>query len=318
MSRDAATPIVLIPGEINVDVILSGFDRFPALGQEVLVDDALVTLGSASAITAVGLSKLGIAVRFIGVVGTDDWGDRCLETMTAAGVDVSGVRRVDDLRTGVTVSISSIEDRALVTFPGAIAALTGDAVSEEAWRGVSHLHVSSFFLQRDLRSSVSDLFRAARARGATVSLDSGGDPSDVWEDGVREAIAKADLFLPNEVELRGISGVAGVREALAALAPGLEHGRTTTVVKRGANGCMEMDGGHFTTVPAPKEAVVDTTGAGDSFNAGFLAAWLRRAPLVDCMRDGVCCGSLATHQFGGTTAQPTSEELAAYRRAHFG
>ena len=91
MSRDAATPIVLIPGEINVDVILSGFDRFPALGQEVLVDDALVTLGSASAITAVGLSKLGIAVRFIGVVGTDDWGDRCLETMTAAGVDVSGV-----------------------------------------------------------------------------------------------------------------------------------------------------------------------------------------------------------------------------------
>ncbi len=318
MSSGAATPIVLIPGEINADVILSGFDRFPALGREVLVDDVLVTLGSASAITAVGLSKLGIAVRFVGVVGTDDWGDRCLETMTAAGVDVSGVRRVADLRTGVTVSISSIEDRALVTFPGAIASLTGDAVSEEAWRDVSHLHVSSFFLQRDLRVSVPDLFRAARARGATVSLDSGGDPSDVWEDGIREAIAQADLFLPNEAELRGISRVADVRQALAALDSGQEHRRTTTVVKRGANGCMAIDGGRLTSVPAPEAAVVDTTGAGDSFNAGFLAAWLRRAPLVDCMRDGVCCGSLATRQLGGTTAQPTPEELGVYRRAQFG
>ena len=318
MSRDAAAPLVLIPGEINVDVILRGFDRFPALGQEVLVDDVLVTLGSASAITAVGLSKLGIAVRFIGVVGTDDWGDRCLETMTAAGVGVSGVRRVDDLRTGVTVSISSIEDRALVTFPGAIASLTGDAVSEEAWRDVGHLHVSSFFLQRDLRASVPDLFRAARTRGATVSFDSGGDPSEVWEEGVREAIAQADLFLPNEVELTGISRLADVGAALAALDSDMEHRRTTTVVKRGANGCMAIDGGHVTTVPAPEVAVVDTTGAGDSFNAGFLAAWLRRAPLVDCMRDGVCCGSLATRQLGGTTAQPTPEELGAYRRAHFG
>ena len=323
MSHDAATPLVLIPGEINLDIIMSRFDRFPALGQEVLVDDLLVTLGSASAITAVGLSKLGTAVRFVGVVGADDWGDRCLESLRAAGVDVTSIRRLDSLRTGVTVSISSVEDRALVTFPGAIASLTADAVSEATWRNVSHLHVSSFFLQRALQSSVSDLFRAARARGATVSLDSGGDPADRWDSGVREAIATADLFLPNEVELRGISRIGDPAKALAALGDGrldeAGHTRTTTVVKRGAQGCMALDRGQVITVPTPdaQATVVDTTGAGDSFNAGFLAAWLRRAALVECMRDGVCCGSLATRQLGGTTAQPTAEELNAYRRRHF-
>ena len=314
MPTDSTGPLVLIPGEINLDVVMSGFETFPTLGREVLVDDLLVTLGSASAITAVGLSKLGVPVRFVGKVGPDAWGTQCLDAMSEAGVDVSGVRRGPELRTGMTVAISSADDRALVTYPGAIADLTADDIPETAWADVRHLHVSSYFLQRGLQATLPRLFRDARARGVTVSLDPGGDPDDRWDGGIRDALAAADLFFPNEVELREISRHTDAVQSLRTL----QNGRTATVVKLGPQGCLALDGSQATKVPAPNVAVVDTTGAGDSFNAGFLAAWLRRAALVACMRDGVCCGALATRRLGGTTAQPGVDELAVYRQEQFG
>ena len=118
------TPVsVLIAGEINLDLILYDYSAFPSLGREVIVDECLMTLGSASAITAVGLSRLGVPVRFVGKIGQDSWGDQCLKEMRAAGVDTSLVSRAQEVQTGITVSVSSSDDRALVTFPGAIAEL---------------------------------------------------------------------------------------------------------------------------------------------------------------------------------------------------
>ena len=141
---------VLVVGEVNPDLVLRG-DRFPAAGKEVLVDDFVMTLGSASAICAMGLARLGEAVSFVGKVGADPWGAYCVETMAAAGIDVSRIARDPALKTGVTVSITSSRDRALVSFIGAIGALRAADVADGDFAGARHLHVSSYFLQEGLR-----------------------------------------------------------------------------------------------------------------------------------------------------------------------
>ena len=306
---------VLIAGEINLDLILHDYSAFPSLGQEVIVDECLMTLGSASAITAVGLSRLGVPVRFVGKIGQDSWGDQCLEEMRAAGVDTSLVSRTQELQTGITVSVSSSADRALVTFPGAIAELRAEEIPDDAWKDVGHLHISSYYLQRCLQPAIPDLFRQARERDMTTSLDPGGDPAGQWQSGVREAIALVALFFPNEVELRGIGAESSSVKNLTELQALAE--RVNVIAKLGPRGCLTVTKEGVKSVPAPTVTVVDPTGAGDSFNAGFLAAWLRRRTLVECMRDGVCCGSLATRGLGGTVTQPNERELHSFRMTHF-
>src|SRR6185295_17290263 len=164
------------------------------------------------------------------------------------------------------VSITHPQDRALVTFLGAISALTGRDVPDAAMAGCHHLHASSFFFQEGLRPDFPDLFARARRAGLTTSLDTGFDPSGRWDGGLRETLAETDLFFPNEVELEALTGSSDAAEGLRRL----DNGRTRVVVKLGAHGAMTLDGGAVVQVPAYAVATVDTTGAGDSFNAGFL------------------------------------------------
>jgi sugar/nucleoside kinase (ribokinase family) len=296
---------VLVVGEINPDVILQGYHAFPAAGKEVLVDDFVMTLGSASAICAMGLARLGDAVSFVGKVGDDPWGAFCLDAMSAAGIDVGRVIRDPALKTGVTVSITSPRDRALVSFIGAIGALRGADVPDAALALARHLHVSSYFLQEGLRPGVRALFTRARAAGLTTSLDPGFDPSERWDRDLLDTLAEVDLFFPNEVELRGITGVEPIPDALRKLA----GGRARTVAKLGAQGAATLaDDGRVLSAPSLAMDAVDTTGAGDSFNAGFLHAWLAGRPLEECLRWGVACGSLSTRGLGGTARQPTADE----------
>lgn len=303
----AAAPRVLVVGEINVDLVLKGLHAEPAPGQEVLADDFLMTPGSSSMICAMGLARLGDAVAFHGKLGDDAWGRYCLDALRGAGIDVASLRPDPALRTGVTVSLSTPRDRALVTFPGAIAALRADEVGDELLRGASHLHVSSFYLQKALRPGLRALFARARAAGLTTSLDPGFDPDRAWGDDLRGVLAEVDLFLPNEEELRALTGCDDVRDALDAL----DNGRTRIVVKRGRQGCAVLEAGALLDVPAFAVEAVDSTGAGDSFDAGFLHAWLGGLPLRDCMRWGSACGSLSTRGIGGTTRQATADEAAA-------
>jgi sugar/nucleoside kinase (ribokinase family) len=305
-----ATPVVII-GELNVDLIMTGCSRWPTLGAEVNVDGFTMTLGSSSAICAVGLARLGRPVSFVGLVGADPWGDYCISVLEAEGVDISGVTRDPDVPTGVTVSLTSAAGRGLVTYPGATAALTPARLPDHLFAGHvragrRHLHVSSFFLQSGMRDSWHAIVGRARSAGWTVSLDSGCDPEDAWRDDVRALVALVDVFLPNDVELAGITGCADPATALAAL----ENGHTRTIVKLGAAGCMTLVDGRPLIVAPPPVVAVDTTGAGDSFNAGFLHAWLDDRPLDECLRSGVACGALSTRAPGGTTAQPAAEELA--------
>ena len=291
---------VLVAGEINVDLILQGYQAFPAPGKEVLVDDFVMTLGSASAICAMGLARLGAPVAFLGVVGDDPWGAYCVETMRAAGIDVSRVVVHSTIKTGVTVSLTAAHrDRALVSYLGSIAALEGAAITDDAFRGFGHLHMSSYFLQKKLRPSSAAVFRRARAAGLTTSLDPGFDPSERWGADLKDTLREVDLFFPNEVELRGITGTDDVREGLKRL----QNGRTRTIAKLGPRGAAALVDDALLEVASFPVEPVDTTGAGDSFDAGFLYAWLAGRPLPECLRWGAACGSLSTRGSGGTGHQ---------------
>jgi sugar/nucleoside kinase (ribokinase family) len=295
---------VLVIGEVNPDLVLHG-QAFPTAGKEVIVDDFVMTLGSASAICATGLARLGDPVAFVGKVGADPWGEYCVDTMRAAGIDVTRIVRDPSLKTGVTVSITSSRDRALVSFIGAIGALRAADVPDDAFAGAGHLHVSSYFLQGGLRPGLRSLFARARAAGLTTSLDPGFDPSERWDGDLVETLSEVDLFFPNEIEIRAITRTDAVPDALRRLG----GGRARTVAKLGAQGCATLaDDGHVLQVPSYSVEAVDTTGAGDSFNAGFLHAWLGRRPLEECLRWGAACGSLSTRGLGGTARQATAEE----------
>ena len=292
---------VLVLGEINVDLILGADEITPVFGQELLVEDATLTLGSSSVIFACGAARLGLRVGFVGVAGDDQFGHFMLQEMATRGVDVSPVIVDLALKTGITVSLSTPADRAMLTFPGSIAALTPGQVDRGLLDRARHLHVSSYFLQTGLREGLPDLLEQARTLGLTVSLDTGWDPSEEWNGGLGRTLAQADVFLPNEVEARAISGEENVARALAALAAQVP----TVAIKLGAEGAVAQRGEKVVRAAPPPVQVTDTTGAGDSFSAGFVSGYLAGWPLERTLRLACVCGSLATQEHGGTNGQPT-------------
>ena len=309
MPRAKGRKRVLVVGEINVDLICQGYHAFPSPGREVLVDDFQMVLGSASAICAMGLARLGTPVTFFGKVGDDPTGRFCLDAMRARSIDLDAVVVDPRLKTGVTVAITSPVDRALVSFLGSIAALSEKDVPRALFSEADHVHVSSYYLQEGLRPGVATLFRDARAAGLTTSLDPGFDPSERWEPDLLETLRHVDVFFPNEVELARADPARGARGGGAAIR---SEPRRASSRSSAPSGAMAIDDdGRRLHVPAPAVEVADTTGAGDSFDAGFLHAWLGGAGLADCLRLGVACGALSTRGLGGTATQADLAEARA-------
>lgn len=296
---------VLVVGELNPDLVLAALTSVPEAGREVVAREFAFRLGSSSAICASGLAKLGNDVAFLGTAGDDAFGRFCVQQLAAAGVDVSLVRTDPSLQTGLTVSITA-QDRALVSYPGAMEDLRADDVTDSVLARFRHLHVSAYFLQRGLKPGLPSLFRRARALGLTTSFDPGHDPYDEWGDEIRDVFRDTSVLFLNEIEMELTTGSGDIEQGL---------GRLTTdsalaVVKLGARGAAALDAsGVIERVPAMEVDVVDTTGAGDSFNAGFLHAWLRDSSLAKALRCGVVCGSLSTRGLGGCEAQPDSIQL---------
>jgi sugar/nucleoside kinase (ribokinase family) len=193
----------------------------------------------------------------------------------------------------------------MVTYLGAIAALRAADLPDPLFTGRQHFHVSAYYLQDALRPELKDRFAAAHRAGLTTSLDTGYDPSETWSPEVLDTLTEVDVFLPNEVEIQKISGCREVEEGISRL----ENGRTLIIGKLGAKGCIARRDGKWIRVEALAVDVVDSTGAGDSFNAGFLHTWLRGEPIESCMRFAAACGSLSARGLGGVASQPTEAEV---------
>ena len=298
---------IVVAGEINPDLILSG-NIEPVFGQvEKLIDSATLTIGSSSAIFACGAARLGLKVAFIGVCGADIFGRFMLDEMSQHGVDVSFVHINQQRQTGLSVILSRGGDRAILTHTGTMADLHAEVVSDDVLRRARHLHVGSYFLQSALHPGLPNLFRRAHTLGLTTSLDTNWDPSNQWR-GVYELLPLTDIFMPNENEALAISGTANLEQALEYL----NQLSGAVVIKRGGEGALACRSNQVTSARALDVEIIDTVGAGDTFDAGFLYGFLNGWSLERSLWLAAVCGSLSTRAGGGTAAQPTLEEAMRY------
>src|SRR5688572_8906135 len=156
---------VMVAGELNVDIILNHLNKFPQVGKEVLADMMTITLGSSSAIFASNLSVLGTSVTFAGTLARDQFGELILASLDAKGVNTDHITFTDKKSTGATVALSFGEDRAMITYPGAMTLFTMDDIGDGLFRACRHLHVSSIFLSTGLKKDVVQLFEKAKHFG---------------------------------------------------------------------------------------------------------------------------------------------------------
>ena len=296
---------LLVVGELNPDVIVLGAPERPAFGQaETIVDRISMTVGSSSAIAACGAARLGLRVGFVGIVGDDEFGRFMLRTLGERGIDVSGCI-VDPVRTtGASVILGRGGDRAILTAVGAIEALRAEDVPAGALSRARHVHVGSLYLQTALRSRVGALLAAARRGGATTSIDPNWDPSGRW-DPLDDVLAATDVCLLNLAEATALTGESDPERAARVLSG--DEGRAV-VVKLGSDGALAVRGDEVSHVAAPSMHVVDTTGAGDSFDAGFIAGWSSGWTLDRSLDLAVTCGSASTSCAGGVDGQPTFDQ----------
>jgi sugar/nucleoside kinase (ribokinase family) len=296
---------VLVIGDLNADLILTGLSGHPRYGREVLVRGCRLSLGGSGAIFACGLARLGQPVRFLGKIGADWAGDLVLSLMRRRGVDVSGVRRDPKVGTGIAVAFTETDDRALVSYLGTVASTSGRDVPVGSWSGFSHLHLTSPFIQLGLRDRFPAILKRAKREGLTTSIDPGWDPRERWD--LQAIYPFVDVILVNESEGRALSGRRRPGEAAAWLGERVP----LAVVKTGPKGAVAWSKGGLVRTPAHEVETVDTTGAGDTFDAGFLWAWSGGKPVSEALALGCACGALSTRKPGGYDGQPTLGE--AYR-----
>ncbi|MBS1747640.1 MAG: carbohydrate kinase family protein [Bacteroidetes bacterium] len=290
---------VLVVGELNIDLILNGLQQFPEVGKEILADNMIYTLGSSAAIFASNLSALGVSVNYCGCIGNDDFGKKIIVDLESKGVGTENIIQTNHVKTGITVAFNFDQQRAMVTYPGAMNELNENDITDAMLSNAKHLHVSSMFLQPALKPGLPKLFKRAKDLGLTTSLDPQWDTTEKWESDWKTLLAFVDVFLPNIEELRNITKKQNVDEAVATL----KDFANMIVVKKSVEGASAFYKNEITNQPAfINHEFADAIGAGDSFNAGFIREFIFDKSLKQCTELGAVCGAINTTAHGGTTA----------------
>jgi sugar/nucleoside kinase (ribokinase family) len=307
-SNDSSRPYDIITfGDMCVDLIVSGDDVVPQFGQvEKLVGDYELEMGGSCNIFACQAAKLGMRVGILGRVGEDDFGRLILRRLKECGVDTQNVIVDPTIKTGLGIALCKENDRAILTYMGSLNAVYPEDVSDEFLGSAHHLHHGSYFLHTNLRPAMVDIFRRALSFGLTTSLDTNWDPEEDWNSGLGDLLDLTDLFLPNDQEVGYISRCQTLDDALCAFQ---EKGIHITAVKQGAKGAVVVSGNQRFTCKLPPVFGGDSIGAGDSFDAGFLAGWLRELPLDDCLKIASHCGREVAAQVGGLRGQPDWDKI---------
>jgi sugar/nucleoside kinase (ribokinase family) len=305
---------VIVIGELNVDIILNHINGYPEIGKEKISDNMSVTLGSSSAIFASNLSSLGAKIAFIGKTGTDSFSEVVMQSLQERGVDTSHIIRTPDFNTGATIVLNYGQDRAMITYPGAMNELKPTDIDYDLIKTGRHLHFSSYFLQPGIGRGITSIFKKAKELGLTTSLDPQWDPDEKWDLDLKALLPVTDVFLPNIKELQFLTHQENLDEALASVKTFCRN----IVIKHGSDGAYLWDGQRLIHQPAfINHDVVDCIGAGDSFNAGFVLKFVQQQPLAKCMEYGALTGAISTTAAGGTSAFKSHKEISGVASLKF-
>jgi len=305
---------VIVVGELNVDLILNKIDSFPELGKEKLADEMTLSLGSSTAIFASNLSVLGATVGFIGKIGKDSFGELIIESLNNKKVITDLIIKDDTVKTGATIVLNFDEDRAMITYPGAMEKLSIEDIKTDDLKRSKHLHFSSFFLQPGIKNDITNLFKIAKELGLTTSLDPQWDPAEKWDMDLKNLLPYVDVFLPNIMELLHLTRENKIENAIN----NIKNYANTVVVKNGNKGSIVFNKDEKITKEAFLNTnVVDAIGAGDSFDAGFICKYINSSTLEECQVFGNLIGAVSTTAAGGTGAFNSYEDVKKVAREKF-
>ncbi len=306
-AMSAARPLdVLVVGDLFYDLVMSGFESWPRPGEEFFAKKFHKEIGGGAAITACGLSKLGLRAGVLGVVGKED-GRWMVEQLRARGVETSGIRETPAQPTAFSVSVSTAQDRAFLTYDGAnreLPALLNDISAIASEYQPRHIHLAHDLDPANLQSA----FNAIKGQGWSLSIDVGWHPEWFADARATAALKSTDIFFPNEREAEAMTRETDPRRMLESFK---NMGLQRVALKLGKDGAALLWNGD-TSIQKPRATKsLDTTGAGDCFDAGFLYAWLNGMEPAQCLKSGTACGELSTRELGGIAGFPSKEELEA-------
>ncbi len=264
-------------------------------------------MGGSSCIFACQTAKLGLRTLGIGVVGTDAFGHVVMDELRASGVDTTQVAQDSKVKTALGVALKRDSDRAILTYSGTIGAVRPSMITDELLASARHLHIGSYYLLDGIRDNVPDLLCRAKALGLTVSLDTNWDPKEEWR--LPDELFKyIDVFLPNENEVLLCSAKENFDEACEYFMQRIP----VVAIKQGSKGGTVLSACRSVALVPEKVSVIDTVGAGDSFDGGFLFGFLNGWTMEKCLKAGLYCGSMNTTRAGGTDGQADLESLKKY------
>jgi sugar/nucleoside kinase (ribokinase family) len=305
---------VIVIGELNVDIIMNEIESFPVIGKEIMANRMSVTLGSSSAIFANNLSSLGPKVSFVGKIGQDNFANVVLTTLEDKKVDTDHIIKSSTLSTGATIVLNYDQDRANITYPGAMDDLHLEDIDFDFLSTGKHMHFSNCFMQPGIRNDLTTLFRKAKELGLTTSFDTQWDPEEKWDLPLEKLLPWVDVFLPNIKEFMFLTGSNSVDEGIKKI----KNFSNLIIIKNGSDGAMAWDGKELIQQDSFKnENVVDCIGAGDSFNAGFIKEFLNKQALKKCLETGALAGAVNTTRAGGTDAFSNIDTFRKIARERF-
>jgi sugar/nucleoside kinase (ribokinase family) len=297
---------VLVVGDLNVDLIMNKINKMPQIGEEQRADEMDLVMGGSTAIFACNIAKLGSKTEFMCKLGDDSFGRFLLKEMELNHVNTDSIIIDPGLRTGATIIFFIENDRMMVTYPGAMEHLAAAEISDKILGSARHIHTSAIFFQPGLKNGLESLFQRAKKSGLTTSMDTQWDPEEKWDLDLENVLPHLDFFLPNEDEFIRLAGKPDLDSALESLA----HYQTCFIIKRGIKGALMFHNGEKTIVEAlPVPEIADTIGAGDSFNAGFIHAFLHGKDLETSLKEGNRTAAVSTTAAGGVDGIISYEQV---------
>lgn len=297
---------IVVVGSLNMDLVVRA-PRLPKVGETILGSDFRTFPGGKGANQAVAAARLGHAVKMIGRVGNDAFGEALLATVARDGVDTTHIRRDPQAATGVAlITVEEQGNNAIVVAPGANARLTPEDINaaEDILKGASVLLLQ---LECPL-SAVAHAIHLARQHQVLVVLNPA--PAQTLE---ADLLERVDYLIPNQTELALLAGQDSIQAAMRVL---FQHGVKNLVVTLGEEGALVANGQQEIHLPAYRVPVVDTTAAGDAFAAAFAVALAEGHDLLEAARWGNAAGALTVTKAGAQPSLPTRQEFLEFLANH--
>lgn len=296
---------VYVYGDVNIDLILPGVDQIPPAGQEWETPVMETMPGGGAALFTLGLGKLGLHPVFKGSVGNDCYGKYLMEEFQQRNIDASLLKMEENIGTGISISFTNEKDRSFLTYRGTNGNIDISNIDIKEVALAKHIHVTGYAGSSNHTQYLKLLKQIKEETETTISFDVGWDDTGEWYQEIYKLFPYIDVLFMNETESIHYSRKETAKEAALDFT---RHCKLA-VIKLGKKGSLAVSNGACYELEGFKVTAIDTTGAGDSFNAGYVYGFIKGAPIEDCLRYGNGCGALSCTGLGGNTAFPLEREL---------